>query len=629
MREGKAVSTPARPQAPSLEVRSLAPGAGAVPHRGLGAALVRFFLTLAYLAGIVLLAGCASVAWFQMRYAGRIYPGVSVAGIPIGGLTPSEAEALLEEAYQYPESLWPTLVYGERRWKVAPADLGVRLDAADTAMRAYRLGRDGPLFQDLWLQAQMALEGYTLEPTLTYDPALTAGYLRRLAQEVDQPVRDAVLVIRDLQVAATTSQVGRQVDVAATRQLLERELRAMAGREVPLVVREIAPTVANVDRARQQVEQMIAADLRLLVPEEIGKGPWVLSREELAQMLRVQQVKGPEGPAWEAWLDQKALTDLLQEIAAAVDQEARDARFDFDPVTGTLTPIVMSQNAYHLDVAASLERINRQVLTPERDVMLAVEIVKPKVSVEDAPSYGIHELVSKGATSFKGSSAGRAKNIQVAASKFHGIVVPPGEVFSFNQYLGEVTAEEGYEESLIIFGDRTVRDVGGGICQVSTTAFRAAFWGGFEIVERWAHTYRVSWYEPPVGLDATVYSPLVDFKFRNDTPYYLLIETETDLATGTLTFYFWGTRTGRQVEMEGPVIENEKDPEPPLYKKDPTLPLGEVRQVEWAVRGMDVTVRRVVREGDRVVHRDTFVSRYAPWRAVYLVGTGEQVESSE
>ncbi len=611
------MATPARTQETRAPTTVDRPQAGTVA--------VRLALTFVYLLGIALLLGCAYVAWFQVKYAGRIYPGVSVAGIPIGGLTPQEAELRLEEAYRYPESLWPTLVYGERRWKVAPADLGVRLDAADTAVRAYRLGRDGLLFQDLWLQAQMALEGYTLEPTLTYDPALTAAYLRRLAREVDQPVRDAVLVIRDLQVSATESQVGRQLDVVATRQLLERELRAMGGREVPLVVREVPPTVANVERARQQVEQMIAADLRLLVPEEIGKGPWVLSRERLAEMLRLRQVKGPEGPAWEAWLDQKALTDLLQEIAAAVDQEARDARFDFDPITGTLTPLVMSQNAYHLDMAASLERINRQVLTPDRDVMLAVEIVRPKVSVEDAPTYGIRELVAKGTTSFKGSSAGRAKNIQVAASKFHGLVIPPGEVFSFNQYLGEVTAEEGYEESLIIFGDRTVRDVGGGICQVSTTAFRAAFWGGFEIVERWAHTYRVSWYEPPVGLDATVYSPLVDFKFRNDTPHYLLIETEVDLTTGTLTFFFYGTRTGRQVEMEGPVVENEQDPEPPLYKPDPTLPLREVRQVEWAVRGMDVTVHRTVREGDRVVHRDTFVSHYAPWRAVYLVGTGGRV----
>lgn len=622
------MTTPARTRDSGAEARSRVPSTQDTAGWGLGVRVARLVLTSTYLLGIALLAGSACVAWFQMRYAGRIYPGVSVAGIPIGGLAPSEAEARLEEAYQYPEPLWPTLVYGEQRWKVAPADLGVRLDAADTAMRAYRLGRDGPLFQDLWLQARMSLDGYALEPTLTYDPALTAVYLRRLAQEVDQPVRDAVLVIRGLQVSATASQVGRQVDVAATRDLLEQALRAMAGREVPLVVREILPTVANVDRARQQVEQMIASDLRLLVPEEIGKGPWVLSQERLAEMLRLQQVKGPEGPAWEAWLDQKALTELLQEIAAAVDQEARDARFDFDPTTGTLTPLVMSQNAYHLDLAASLERINRQVLTPERDVVLAVEITKPKVSVEDAPTYGIRELVSKGTTSFKGSSAGRARNIQVAASKFHGLVIPPGEVFSFNQYLGEVTAEEGYEESLIIFGDRTVRDVGGGICQVSTTAFRAAFWGGFEIVERWPHTYRVSWYEPPVGLDATVYSPLVDFKFRNDTPYYLLMETEADLATGTLTFSFYGTRTGRQVEMEGPVIGNEQDPDPPLYKPDPTLPLREVRQVEWAVRGMDVTIRRTVREGDRIVHQDTFVSRYAPWRAVYLVGTGEQVEAS-
>lgn len=589
---------------------------------------IRILYILVYLAGIVLLIACGFVAWYEMQNAGLIFPGIYAAGIPLGGLSPQEAEARLREYYRYPESMWPTLVYEGERWKVSPEALGVRLDAADTAARAYRLGREGPLFQDLWFQAEAFLEGYALEPTLTYDSALTTGYLRGLAQKVDRPVRDAVLVIHDLQVTATTSQVGRHLDVVATRDLLVRELRAMAGREVPLVVREIRPTSADVELARQQVEQIIGSDLRLLVPEEVGKGPWVLSRERLAGMLRVQQAAGEDGPRWEAWLEPKELIEILQEIAAAIEQESREARLDFDPLTGALVPLVMSQNAYHLDVEASMERVNQQVLTADRDVLLAVEITRPEVSVEEAPSYGIHELVAKGTSSFKGSSVGRVRNIQVAASRFHGIVVPPGKVFSFNEYLGEVSAEQGYEESLIIMGDRTTRDVGGGICQVSTTAFRAAFWGGYEIVERSAHAYRVSWYEPPVGLDATVYSPLVDFKFRNDTPYHLLIETEADLSTGTLTFYFWGTKSGREVEMQGPVIENERDPEPPLYKKDPTLPLREMRQVEWAVRGMDVTVRRIVREGGRVVHNDTFVSRYKPWQAVYLVGTGEEVEAA-
>ena len=215
-------------------------------------------------------------------------------------------------------------------------------------------------------------------------------------------------------------------------------------------------------------------------------------------------------------------------------------------------------------------------------------------------------------------------NIALAASKFDGVIVPPGQVFSFNEHLGPVTAEEGYDESLIIFGDRTTVGIGGGVCQVSTTAFRAAFFGGFELVERWAHGYRVGWYETNSvpGRDATIYTPDVDLKFRNDTGHHILIHTTTDLEAGTLTFKFFGTPTGREVLVSQPVQSNVVKHGPPVYEKTPTLPDGMMKQVDWAKDGMDVTVTRVVKEGDTIIHEDEIISRYRPWRAVYQVGTG-------
>jgi vancomycin resistance protein YoaR len=264
------------------------------------------------------------------------------------------------------------------------------------------------------------------------------------------------------------------------------------------------------------------------------------------------------------------------------------------------------------------------VMMPQRMVALAVTIDKPAVDVADMDRMGIVELASQGTTSFQGSPAERVKNIQIAASRFHGVVIPPGGTFSFNEYLGEVSAEDGYEEAYIIYGSRTTVGLGGGICQVATTAFRAAFWGGYPIIERWAHGYRVGWYEPPVGLDATVYSPLVDFKFQNDTPHYLLIETEVDAERGTLTFYFYGTRPDRTVEMEGPIEENPVPHGPPMVEDDPELPKGTVKQIDWAKDGMDVTVYRLIKQGDSVLKREKFFSRYKPWQDVYLVGTQDE-----
>ena len=257
----------------------------------------------------------------------------------------------------------------------------------------------------------------------------------------------------------------------------------------------------------------------------------------------------------------------------------------------------------------------------QRTVALPLVPLDPALSTDDAPELGIVELIGEGTTSFAGSSASRVQNIVVGASQFDGVLVAPGETFSFNHYLGEVTAEKGYEESIIIWGNTTRADVGGGLCQVSSTAFRAAFWAGLPIAERWAHSFRVSYYEPPIGLDATIYSPSVDLKWVNDTGYHILVQTYVDRPNSTLTFRYYGTDSGRTVEMDGPYEDNFVEHGPAVYRDDPTLPQGETKQIEWAKDGLDVTVYRIIKEDGVEVERESFFSRYRPWQAVYLVGT--------
>jgi vancomycin resistance protein YoaR len=340
--------------------------------------------------------------------------------------------------------------------------------------------------------------------------------------------------------------------------------------------------------------------------------------------LIIRQVKEDDDRArLEVVLDQDKLGAYVKGLARQIERAPENARFDFNETTGSLVPIAHSREGRTLDITETMRLINTRVATTDREIILPILAVRPDVADEDAPNLGIVELVSEGITYFKGSSAARIHNIQVAASRFHGLVIPPGQVFSFNEHLGEVSAATGYEEAVIILGDRTRWESGGGVCQVSTTAFRAAFWGGYQIIERTAHSFRVGWYEPPVGLDATVYAPTVDFKFRNDTPYYLLIETETNLQTQALIFRFYSTKTGRTVEMEGPIEENVVPHGPPVYQDDPTLPKGTTKQVEWARDGVDVTLYRIIKQGDQVLSRERFFSRYQPWQDVYLVGTKE------
>jgi vancomycin resistance protein YoaR len=592
--------------------------------------ITQLVIFVVYVVAVNVLLASLAVLVFEWRHQNRIYPGVTVLGLDVGGLELHQAMTLLDRQFNPYQGEPLTLRYGQQSWSVSASDLGVSLDAGATAVSAYAVGRKATFVESLKEQAQALRHGQVVRPILKFDTGAATVFLSQVAQQVNRPLRNADLTVRGLQVETASSQVGLDVDLAATYQLLLQRIVNFSGGEVELVVHENPPLIADVSQAQALIETMIGSSL-ILTPDFEGQGefvedlrPWTLRPETISDMLVIRQVKQDDGSVkLEIELDQEKLSAYVENLAPQMAQSPENARFDFDESTGSLTPIAPSRQGRTLDVAETKRLINAHVTTTDRQITLPILPVRPDVADDDGPNLGIVELVSQGVTYFKGSTAGRVQNIQLAASKFHGLVIPPGGTFSFNEHLGEVSPETGYEESLIISGNRTTEGIGGGICQVSTTAFRAAFWGGFPILERSPHSFRVSWYEPPVGLDATVYAPAVDFKFLNDTPYHLLIETEVNPETGMLAFRFYSTKTGRTVEMEGPSEENVVPHGEPIYQDDPTLPKGTTKQVEWARDGVDVTLYRIVKEGDQVISREKFFSRYQPWQDIYLVGTKE------
>jgi vancomycin resistance protein YoaR len=592
--------------------------------------ITQLIIFIAYVVAINVLIISLAVLVFEWRHQNRIYPGVTVLGLDVGGLELYEAMTLLDQQLNPYQGEPLTLRYGQQSWRVSASELGVSLDAGATAVSAYAVGRKTIFLESLKEQAQALRHGQVVQPILKFDTGVARAFLSLVAQDVNRPLRNADLTVHGLQVEVALSQVGLDVDLAATYQLLLQRIVRFSGGEVELVVHESPPLIADVSQAHALIETMLGSPF-ILTPDFEGQGefvedlqPWTLRPETISDMLVIHQVKQDDGSVkLEVELDQEKLRGYVEGLVPHIEKSAENARFDFDESTGSLTPIAPSRQGRTLDVAETKRLINAQVTTTDREITLPILPVRPDVADDDGPNLGITELVSQGVTYFKGSTAGRVQNIQLASSKFHGLVIPPGETFSFNEHLGEVSPETGYEKSLIISGNRTTEGIGGGICQVSTTAFRAAFWGGFPIPERSPHSFRVSWYEPPVGLDATVYAPAVDLKFLNDTPYHLLIETEADSQTGMLAFRFYSTKTGRTVEMEGPVEENVVPHGEPIYQEDPTLPKGTTKQVEWARDGVDVTLYRIIKEGDRVISREKFFSRYQPWQDMYLVGTKE------
>jgi vancomycin resistance protein YoaR len=565
-----------------------------------------------------------SVAAFELIYADRIYPGVWIWNVDVGGMPVEEAAEVLDRSLEFDVPL-VVLRRGEQVWPVRPVDLGFRVDPIASLAPAYRIGRDGSWVDNLVTHGQLLIESVNLPPIFVYDTRVPREYLYTLARQIDQPPTDANLALDGFKPVASAARVGHQLDVETTLTALLPAVPELKPVEVTLVVDEIPPAIVDAEAARSQLEALLAEPLTLVLadPREEDPGPWVVPPEDILTLLGVYASDG----ALEVRLHEEAVRSYLLAIAPALVIEPVDARFHFNEVTRKLEPIQPSEDGRALDVEASAARIVQGLTAGNRQVSLVLKTVPPRYpDTATAEELGIITKVAEGDSYFIGSPSGRDHNIRLAAKQFDGIVVAPGDTFSFNHYLGEVSAEAGYDESYVTAGEELAIEVGGGICQVSTTAFRAAFWGGYPIVERWYHNHRIGYYElrgAGLGMDATVYSPHVDFRFTNDRAYPLLIETEIVDASHRLVFRFYSTDDGRQVEKEDPVITDEAKPGPPIYQLDEDLAPGKVTRWQSAVNGLTATVvRKVYAEDGSPILNDTFVSRYAPRRASYRYGPG-------
>lgn len=320
---------------------------------------------------------------------------------------------------------------------------------------------------------------------------------------------------------------------------------------------------------------------------------------------------------------------VVASMSGVIDQPSQEALFEFKD--GRVVSFRTSQVGRRLDAEETkrLLVLAFSQFPPSEAVInlnLPVKEAKPKVSTEQSNDLGIREALGEGESFFFDSIPSRIHNIGLASSRLHGVVVPPGEIFSFAQTIGEVTSQTGYQQAYVIKEKKTILEDGGGVCQVSTTLFRAALNTGLSIVERQPHYYRVGFYEQggyPPGLDATVYPPSPDFKFKNDTPAYLLIQTDFDKAKRRLSFTFYGTSDGRQVEVTKPVFHSRTPPPEPTYIDDPTLPTGVVKQTDQAHPGAKVSFKRKVwTAGGELKEEREFWSDYVAWPAVYLRGIG-------
>jgi len=573
---------------------------------------------------------------YQLAYAGRIFPGVSVAGVDLSGLSPNDAAVKLSQTLSFPITGKVLFRDGERVWLASPAELGMVFDPTASALAAYNHGRKGGLFGALSGQISARGLGADVSPVVLFDQRVAYNYLQNISTQVNQSVVEASLRVEGTNVVSEPGRLGRALNLDATLIYLGAQLQTFRDGEVPLVIQETSPRLMDVSSQAEAARRILSQPLTITIPNsrEGDPGPWVYDIPVLANMLSVEVVENGNTAEMRVGLDPNALRRTLNDLKVVVDRNPQNARFVFNDETGQIEPIAASSIGRVMDVEASIVTINDTLLRGEHTVSLAVSEQQPAVvDTATGTQLGVTQLISEQTTYFYGSSASRIQNIVAAADQFHGVLVAPGEIFSMANILSDISLENGFAEALIIYGGRTIKGVGGGVCQVSTTLFRTVFFGGFPVVERYSHAYRVTYYEMDrsgakdarlAGLDAAVFFPLVDFKFQNDTPYWLLMETYVNVQARTITWKFYSTSDGRSVTWDTTGPYNTVPPKPTVFEENPELKEGELEQVDYSAEGADVSVSRSVWRNGQIYFSDEFRTYYQPWSAVCQYGPGTE-----
>ena len=567
-------------------------------------------------AGFAAAAPVAFVAALLRGSDGLLPAGTRVDGVDVGGLSPEEAITRLD-AHWAPYLANPvSFELGGQTWHPSAADVGLTVD--------YR----GALRGVLAAQGGGGITRRISEPPASVDRALVAArfdpdvlraYVAGIAQGFDQPAVDASVAMADADAAAVRpGQTGRVVDIeAAVRAIGDLTKPSPPGRVISLTFREDFPayTTDHVRAALDEITRMTSAPLWLM---HKGRG-WTITPEALRAAIDVHGDGGRLTPT----LDFTRFNDLFTLIDDTLAAEPHPTVFEYDEARSRVLAFEVGNPGQIVDRAALEEAMTRAVVSPdERVVEIPLILLNTGADFAQNP-LGIRDLLAIGDSIYKGSPDYRLHNIAVGARKLDGLVVPAGETFSFLESIGPFELRHGWVEGSVILADKTEQGIGGGICQVSTTLFRAVLNAGLRVEERWPHLYRVRYYEmgpAPIGIDATIFSPGLDFKFRNDTEHPIMLRAFADETLGALTFEVWGVNDGRRVEIVDHELQDWEDPPPDEGILDPTEDPEFEEQVEWSKRGVLAAFSRVIAWPDGSETRSTFRSSFVPWPNRYIVG---------
>lgn len=551
----------------------------------------------------------------SLIYADKTFPNLVIGGEDVGGKQTDEIQAIVKDLLTQSDSQRIIIVGGEFSKSYLLSDLGIQFNQDDVVREIASFGKRNNLLTNLVQRIQSVFG--TVKINITYQTSeIFDQLISDIEQQIHQDPQEAKIVISGSKAEVQDSIVGQKL----SRELFERTIKDQIAHlnfsPITLPVDSYSP-ILNRELA-EITAQKIADSLQNPIILTFDKLKFEISTEDLWEWLEIDTTQN----MFVVRLNEDKLNRYFKSLEAEINRPMRSAVLEIK--NNRAIKFVPDQAGAVLRIKDSMKLVQSNLLNTDEELELVINYLKPKKQLANLNNLGINELVASGTSNFRGSPYNRRHNIKIGAARFDGVLIVPQATFSFNETLGIVDTTTGYLPELVIKGDETIPEHGGGLCQVSTTAFRAILDGGYPIDARKNHAYRVSYYEP-AGSDATIYPPYPDLKFTNNSSGHILMHTYID--GNNLYFDFYGTKIDQRVEIEGPYTYNVTDYPDPVYIETSAIPEGEVKQIETAHKGADAVLYRYIYDGnDKEIRKDTFRSHYIPWPAKYLVGIKEAPE---
>lgn len=569
---------------------------------------------------------------FEKKYSGKYFPGTSIAGLDVGGLSRQEAEKKLNQkiddinkegvdfAYYNEQATLDVLLTSTEADIAWPI---VMFEVEDASEAAFNYARSQSWLYNARERIFLSKTGKDFKIKVIVRQEEVINFLDENFSHFSTPAQDAKLI-------ATSSSDHKTVEFGVTKEMYGQAL------DFDKAFGELKHKLAKLDNSIIFLESAIeyphiykkdcfdiatkANDILALAPLNLryNNNTWGLGAEDLLTLMELKQTDVKDGSNYiYVGLDTGRTEEFLNtRVAPDINKEAVDAKFEI--VNNKVKRFQINKDGLELDTGKSSKIIEIALLNRNtEDINLATKIIKTKNGSEKMANLGIKEIIGTGHSDFSGSSNNRRHNIAIGAASVNGTLIAPDEEFSLLKVLGTIDDSSGYRQELVIKEGKTIPEYGGGLCQIGTTIFRATVQSGLPVTMRRNHSYRVSYYEP-AGTDATIYDPWPDYKFKNDTAHYILIQSR--IEGNDIYFDFWGTKDGRVATSTYPTIYNIKKPGPPKMIETLDLKPGVKKCTEHAHNGADAYFDYKVIYPNKSVIEKRFKSHYVPWQAVCLIG---------